>query len=186
MDARGRLQWSIDAWILPHSRAQSNLRLPPHPAHSPDDYNYQFHPIAAIFPLLEGDELNALAADIKANGLREPCWLYEGKILDGRNRKTACRMAGVEPSFRRFSGDRMTAIRFVCPPHCHRRPSHLQSRRTCSRSGRRCRVHRCWPTRRWRRSGILRRDRRHTAWLAPPSPPRLGSPGHHPGPDTWP
>ena len=80
---------------------------------SPDDYNYPFHPIAAIFPLLEGDELNALAADIKDNGLREPCWLYEGKILDGRNRKTACTLAGVDPTFREFTGDRLAAIRFV-------------------------------------------------------------------------
>ena len=87
--------------------------------------DYDFHPIAAMFPLLEGDELNALAADIKANGLREPCWLYEGKILDGRNRKTACTLVGIEPTFREFTGDRLAAIRFVWSMNRTRR--HLNS-----------------------------------------------------------
>ena len=87
--------------------------------------DYQFHPIAAIFPLLEGNELQALADDIKANGLHEECWLYEGKVLDGRNRATACKLAGVEPTFREFSGDYLAAVAFVWSENATRR--HLNS-----------------------------------------------------------
>ncbi len=49
-----------------------------------------FHPLANVFPLLEGEEFDALVADIAASGLCEAVWLYEGQILDGRNRYRAC------------------------------------------------------------------------------------------------
>jgi hypothetical protein len=63
-----------------------------------------FHPLANIFPLLEGAEFDGLVADIKAHGQREPIALYEGQVLDGRNRLRACEMTGVAPPARDLRG----------------------------------------------------------------------------------
>src|SRR5262249_5973869 len=57
-----------------------------------------------IFPLLEGEEFEELCNDIFRNGLLEPIILYEGKILDGRNRYRACLAADVEPCFETYRG----------------------------------------------------------------------------------
>lgn len=56
----------------------------------------QSHHLADIFPLIENDDFRELVADIKANGLADPIDLYQGKILDGRNRYRACVAAGIE------------------------------------------------------------------------------------------
>jgi DNA modification methylase len=63
-----------------------------------------FHPLAEIFPLLEGESYAALADDIGAHGLHEPIVLYEDKILDGRNRYLASQAAGVAPRFETYTG----------------------------------------------------------------------------------
>jgi hypothetical protein len=55
----------------------------------------EFHPLANLFPLLEGAEFEALVADIKANGIHDEIVMHEGKILDGRNRYRAGIAAGV-------------------------------------------------------------------------------------------
>lgn len=65
----------------------------------------QFHEIANIFPMMTGDDYKALREDIKTNGLIEPIILYEGKILDGRNRYTACLDAGIEAEYEDYEGD---------------------------------------------------------------------------------
>jgi hypothetical protein len=62
-----------------------------------------WHYAASVFPLLERDELEALAVDIKEHGLLNPIIRCEGKILDGRNRMLACRLGQVEPKFRDIS-----------------------------------------------------------------------------------
>lgn len=64
----------------------------------------EFHPIAALFPLMQGDDFAALVEDIRANGLREPIWTHDGKIIDGRNRYRACVQAGIEPCYRMWDG----------------------------------------------------------------------------------
>src|SRR6266700_874756 len=80
-----------------------------------------FHPLANLFPLLYDDEFAELIADIKNHGLREPSWLYEDKVLDGRNRYRACRAAGVDPQFLHFSGTHDEARAFVVSANLHRR-----------------------------------------------------------------
>lgn len=59
------------------------------------------HPLADMFPMMADDELQALADDIKANGLLHPIVrTVDGKTLvEGRNRLKACDIADVDPVF---------------------------------------------------------------------------------------
>ncbi len=63
-----------------------------------------FHPACLLFPKMGKEELKELAADIKANGLRNPIALYHGQVLDGRNRLAACKIAKVKPRFVEWEG----------------------------------------------------------------------------------
>ena len=74
-----------------------------------------FHPIAEVWPLLPEPELQELADDIKANGLRNPIWRHrDGRIIDGRNRWLACRRAGVDCPSTTYEGqDGAELIAFV-------------------------------------------------------------------------
>jgi hypothetical protein len=45
-----------------------------------------FHPLASLFPSIEGAEFDELVARVRAHGVRELVVLCEGQILDGRNR----------------------------------------------------------------------------------------------------
>lgn len=67
--------------------------------------DYEFHEIASLFPLMDEKSLNELAESIRTEGLYLPIVLYEGKLLDGRNRYLACKKAGVEPRFITYGGD---------------------------------------------------------------------------------
>lgn len=64
------------------------------------------HPIADLFPMFTDDELSELAEDIKQRGLLQPIVLdTDGRVLDGRNRLAACRLANLEPEFTTYDGD---------------------------------------------------------------------------------
>lgn len=65
----------------------------------------RYHPLANLFPLLDGEAFDALVADIEENGLQDPVVLHEdGSILDGRNRYRACQAAGVDARMEMFHG----------------------------------------------------------------------------------
>lgn len=78
---------------------------------------------ADVFPMMADDELAELAEDIKENGLRDPIVLaeFDGKtmLVDGRNRRAACELAGIEPETRALNGEDPTA--FVLSANIHRR-----------------------------------------------------------------
>ena len=69
-----------------------------------------FHPLANLFPLLDGAEFDDLVADIAAHGLREMIVSYQRQVLDGRNRLRACFAAGVAPRFEEYNGDNPLAF----------------------------------------------------------------------------
>lgn len=78
-----------------------------------------YHPLANLFPLIEGSEFDELVASIKANGQRRAVVTLDGMILDGRNRYRACLAAGVLPIIEPFTGS--NPIAFVVDENVHRR-----------------------------------------------------------------
>ena len=87
----------------------------------------QPHEYANIFPMMRGDDYERLKSDIAENGLQEPIWLYQEKILDGRNRHKACIEAGVKPEFRSYGGNE--PLKFVLSLNLARR--HLDTVDVC-------------------------------------------------------
>jgi len=95
----------------------------------------QFHEIAGIFPLMSDDEFDGLVEDIRANGLRESVKLWQGKVIDGRNRYRACLMVGVKPLVQHMEfADENQAIAYVLSENQHRR--HLSSSQLAMVAGR--------------------------------------------------
>jgi ParB-like chromosome segregation protein Spo0J len=78
-----------------------------------------FHRFAAIFPMMRPAEFEALVADVLEHGVREPIILYDGQILDGRNRFIAAGEAGVDVRYETYSGE--DPIAYVVSRNLHRR-----------------------------------------------------------------
>lgn len=95
---------------------------------------YEFHECASIFPLIVGPQYVSLVADIKANGLRVPIKLFDGKILDGRNRYNACRECGVPPRFEKVETD--DPIAYVLSLNLHHRHLSVGERAICAAKAR--------------------------------------------------
>lgn len=90
----------------------------------------EFHEVANIFPMMTAVEIDSLKQDIATNGLREPIWLYNDRIIDGRNRYIACLESGVTPIFRNYEGQEESLLDFVISLNLHRR--HLNtSQKAC-------------------------------------------------------
>ena len=86
------------------------------------DAEYEFHPIANACPLMNDAELESLIADIKANGLNKEIELYQGMVLDGRNRYRACKTANVPIRTRNFAArDDAHAVDYVVSANLRRK-----------------------------------------------------------------
>jgi phage N-6-adenine-methyltransferase len=93
----------------------------------------EFHELANLFPMMSDEEMKALRQDMRDNGYRVqyPVLLYEGKILDGRNRYTAATAEGIEAIYGDYQGD--NALQFVISANLHRR--HLSAAQRASIAG---------------------------------------------------
>lgn len=83
---------------------------------------YPIHPLATAAAEYSPEALENLAKDIKTNGLILPITIYHGKILDGRNRYEACKIAGVEPHFKFLPQD-AHPVEFIISVNDNRRHS---------------------------------------------------------------
>lgn len=82
----------------------------------------EFHDVAGVFPLMHGADFDALVADIREHGLREPIWLHrDGRIIDGRNRYRACLDAGAQPKTQTYIGPDEGLLDFVVSMNLQRR-----------------------------------------------------------------
>jgi len=61
---------------------------PPDQPAGPPPAGHEFHPAAALFPLMdvEGPEFGELVADVREHGLVQPIVLRDGRMVDGRDR----------------------------------------------------------------------------------------------------
>ncbi len=85
---------------------------------------YEIHPAATLFPMMDSDSFQRLKADIKENGQEKCITFFDGHLLDGRNRMKACEELGIEPSIEEIedSGDgKFDPFRWVLSVNLHRR-----------------------------------------------------------------
>lgn len=82
-----------------------------------------WHPAAGMFPLMnaEDGELVGLVESIKSTGLLNPIVMKDGKVLDGRNRLLACKMANVKPRFVEWDGSGDSLEEWVVAQNANRR-----------------------------------------------------------------
>jgi hypothetical protein len=81
-----------------------------------------FHPLAEMFPLLEGKEFGDFVADIGEHGLLNDVDTWQGMILEGRNRARACQQLGIEPRYHERQFESQAAARdYVISQNAHRR-----------------------------------------------------------------
>lgn len=80
-----------------------------------------YHEYANLFPMMSPAELKQLCDDMRANGYDHtaPIVIYEGKILDGRNRELAADTVGITADYVEFDGD--DPLAFVIRHNLHRR-----------------------------------------------------------------
>lgn len=81
---------------------------------------FPIHPLAELFPSIEGAEFDSLVASIRSNGLRDAITVYDGAVIDGRNRQRACEIAGVDARYEPLPAD-ADPLQFVLDRNLTRR-----------------------------------------------------------------
>ncbi|MBT3379773.1 MAG: ParB N-terminal domain-containing protein [Lentisphaerae bacterium] len=97
------------------------IQLHPIPGGMVDPGSLESHPYADLLPCMRDSQFSQLKESIELDGLQNPIVLYQGKILDGRNRARACHELGaLLPAFE-FLGSEQRALVYVLSANQHRR-----------------------------------------------------------------
>jgi hypothetical protein len=83
-----------------------------------------WHPAANMLPLMSSSEVKefeGLVSNLRIAGLLNPITLFEGKVLDGRNRLLACVETGITPRFVDWDGSGGTPAEWVVAQNISRR-----------------------------------------------------------------
>jgi hypothetical protein len=96
---------------------------------SPGDFRSADHPLAAVFPDMRPHVFASLKWSLTRHGLLSPITVYEGMILDGRQRARACRELGIYPTttatavpaVKVFEGDERAAKQYLYAVNLQRR-----------------------------------------------------------------
>ena len=96
------------------------------------------HPFAELFPMMSDEEATKFAQDMAEHGYctQYPIVLYQGRILDGRNRYRAAQAAEVDPLFTEFEGTDGEALRLVARGNLARR--HLTTKQRAEIAAKMC------------------------------------------------
>ncbi len=81
----------------------------------------EYHEAANLFPMMSDEEAVGLMEDIKEHGQKYAVELYEGKVLDGRNRYLACLKLGIECEVHDITIDVDDPVVHVLSVNLHRR-----------------------------------------------------------------
>jgi len=85
-----------------------------------DPAKAELHPLAELFPTMEGQQATEFLEDIRAHGQLEPVWVDKDfRVLDGRHRVQACEELGRTVIARVYQGDDPAS--FVVSMNLHRR-----------------------------------------------------------------
>src|SRR5215470_1245154 len=108
--------------------AEETIRRLPTTQPLVDHAKLEPHPLANLMPMMADEEFDGLKADILKNGLQIKIQLYEGKVLDGRNRHRALKALVAEGKlefkaemFAQFLGTAEQAEAFVFSTNFNRR-----------------------------------------------------------------
>lgn len=83
---------------------------------------YEVHPAATLFPMMDAESFERLKADIKENGQDQRITFFNGMVLDGRNRLKACQELRIEPRTEEIDNDgEFDPFKWVLSINLHRR-----------------------------------------------------------------
>lgn len=86
-----------------------------------DERELTVHPFARLIPLISLGDLDRLYDDVREHGVNEPLIMFEGQVLDGRNRLAVASVLGVPVTLKDFEGTKDEARAFVWSANVARR-----------------------------------------------------------------